>query len=279
VSRVDFHGTPAVRIEAPGGASAVVALHGAQLLSWIPAHGHEWIYLSPLAEFAHGRAIRGGVPICFPQFAALGPLPKHGLVRTRTWRMAGRQAEAGAMRVTLAIEPDAELRALWPHRWRLQQSVRVGGHGLQLELAVENLGSEPLPFTAALHGYFAVGDVERVTVSGLRGREYRDAASGDALRVEQANAVTIRGEVDRVYHSVPGEVVLRDSERALAVRAEGFPDVVVWNPGEARCAALPDMEPDGWRRMLCVEAGAIRTPVVVPPGGSWCARQLLEDRR
>jgi glucose-6-phosphate 1-epimerase len=275
MTRIDFRGTPAMLLETRGGARAVVALHGAQLLSWTPARGRDWIFLSERAEFAHGKPIRGGVPICFPQFAALGPLPKHGLVRTRSWRAAGKQVVDGEPVVTLSLEPDAELRALWPHPFRIKHSVRLGDSRLQLELSVENTGSAPLSFTAALHGYFAVGDVETVTISGLRGLEYRDAAAGDALEVERRDVVSIRGEVDRVYHAVPGEVLLREPDRALAIRAEGFPDVVVWNPGAAKCAVLPDMAPDGWRRMICIEAGAIRTPVVLPAASSWRGRQTL----
>ena len=275
MTRIDFHGIPAVRLGSPAGASAVVALHGAQLLSWTPARGRERIFLSERAELAHGKAIRGGVPICFPQFAALGPLPKHGLVRTRTWRMAGKETVDGGVRATFTLEPDAELRAIWPHPCHLALSALLGDDRIRLELSVRNLGGSPLTFTAALHGYFAVGDVEAISVSGLRGIEYRDAAAGDALGIERGDALTVRGELDRVYHSVPGEVILREPDRALALRATGFPDVVVWNPGSERCAALADMAPDGWRRMICIEAGAIRTPVVVASGASWLASQTL----
>lgn len=275
MTRIEFHGIPAVRLGSPGGASAVVAHHGAQLLSWTPARGRERIFLSERAEFAHGKAIRGGVPICFPQFAALGPLPKHGLVRTRTWRMAGKETVEGGVRATFTLEPDAELRALWPHPCHLELTALLGDDRLRLELSVRNLGGSPLTFTAALHGYFAVGEVEAVAISGLRGVEYRNAAEGDALGQEQGEPLVLRGEVDRVYHSVPGEVVLREPDRTLAIRAAGFPDVVVWNPGPAKCAALADMAPDGWRRMVCIEAGAIRTPVVVQAGGSWRGSQTL----
>jgi glucose-6-phosphate 1-epimerase len=271
-------GAPALRLRTDGGARAEVSVHGAQLVSWRPAGGREWIFLSERADFAVGKAIRGGVPICFPQFAALGPLPKHGLVRTRRWSVVEQGISGGAPRVVLGFDPDAEVRALWPRPCRVECTVRLEDDRVALELAVRNLGDAPLSFTAALHGYFAVGDVEAVEVTGLQGVEYRDAADGDRLKVERGSAVAIRGEVDRVYHAVPGDVVLREPGRALALRAEGFPDVVVWNPGAAKCAALPDMAPDGWRRMLCVEAGAIRTPVLVAPGATWRGRQLLSSR-
>lgn len=275
VTSVEVSGTPALRLQTAWGASALVTLHGAQLLSWRPAGGRDRLFLSERAEYAPGVAIRGGVPICFPQFAALGPLPKHGFVRTRPWSVSGRRVADGRAEVTLVFEPDTALRSLWPHPCRVAYTVRLSDDRIELELAVEDIGAEPLSFTAALHGYLAVGDVEAVELRGLAGLQYRDAADGDRLGVEQRDAVTIRGEVDRVYHTVPGGVLLREPDRTLAIRAEGFPDVVVWNPGPAKCAALADMAPDGWRRMLCVEAGAIRTPVVVPAGGSWRGRQVL----
>lgn len=275
VIRIEHAGSPAVRLQTAGGARAVVALHGAHLLSWRPAGDGERLFLSERAEFATGKAIRGGVPVCFPQFAALGALPKHGLVRTRPWRLVDERVEDGEAVVTLGFEPDAEVRALWPHPCRVEYEVRLGDRRVELGLSVVNAGDAPLSFTAALHGYFAVADVGAASVEGLAGLEYRDAADGDRLRIEGDARLAIRSEVDRVYHSVPGEVRPREPDRTLALRAEGFPDVVVWNPGAEKCAALADMAPDGWRRMLCIEAGAIRTPVVLPAGAGWKGRQLL----
>jgi glucose-6-phosphate 1-epimerase len=52
--------------------------------------------------------------------------------------------------------------------------------------------------------------------------------------------------------------------------------VVVWNPGAALAAGMSDLEPEGWRRMLCVEAAAVARPVVVAPGARWEGRQRLE---
>ena len=64
----------------------------------------------------------------------------------------------------------------------------------------------------------------------------------------------------------------------LEVGMEGFRDAVVWNPWAERCAALPDMPEDGYRRMLCIEAAAIDKPVNLAPGQSWSGRQLLAMR-
>ena len=64
-----------------GSASAELYLHGATLTSW-KVDGEELLFVSPKAVFAPPKAIRGGVPVCFPQFAMLGPLQVRGC-----WRM------------------------------------------------------------------------------------------------------------------------------------------------------------------------------------------------
>ena len=63
--------------------------------------------------------------------------------------------------------------------------------------------------------------------------------------------------------------------QGLGINADGFPDVVVWNPWVARSAAIADLPDDGFRRMLCVEAAAAREPVRVPAGENWSGRQTL----
>ncbi len=85
ISLSRHHGLDAIELIAPDGARAVLALHGAHVLSWIPAGGTEQLYLSPQSEFSLGQAIRGGVPVCFPQFATRGSLPRQSVIpRPRT---------------------------------------------------------------------------------------------------------------------------------------------------------------------------------------------------
>ncbi len=79
----------------------------------------------------------------------------------------------------------------------------------------------------------------------------------------------------RVYWDAPRQVRVVEPQRTTVVGAEGFPDVVVWNPGAAKGAALADMEPDGHRRMVCVEAVVLSRPVLLDPGQSWSGRQIL----
>jgi glucose-6-phosphate 1-epimerase len=268
-----MNGLPTLLLSHPSGASAELYLYGAHLTSWVPAGGEEALFLSRAAKIGAGQAIRGGVPVIFPQFAQRGPLPKHGFARLQDWRVLDPPGESS---VALELVDSAESRSLWPHPFRARLTVELGERTLSQRLSVWNAGGATFSFTAALHGYFAVADVRRATVEGLQGARYR--VSGDQEdRVDEAEEVRFAGELDRVYADAPGPVRLRDGEggRVLELRREGFADVVVWNPGAELTARLPDMEPDGYLRMVCVEAAQAARPVELPPGGSWEGAQSI----
>jgi glucose-6-phosphate 1-epimerase len=262
-----------IELAASDGDRARVLRHGAHVVSWAPAAGRERLFLSGRTRYAPGAAVRGGIPVIFPQFASLGPLPKHGFARAAEWTRADPGDDASAAALRLVDSPAT--RAVWPHAFAAELTARVGGGALAVSLRVTNEGPDPLAFTAALHTYLRVSDVREAAVDGLRGVRYRDHAAGGAERVDDADAVRVRGETDRVYLDAPPSLLVRDGARATRVDAEGFPDVVVWNPWEEKGRALDDMDPDGWLRMLCVEAAVVARPVRLAPGESWLGRQTL----
>lgn len=270
-----YRGSAALKLVAKGGASAVVTLFGAQLMSWRDSGGCERIFCSERAIFDGRTPIRGGVPICFPQFSTLGALPRHGLVRTRPWMLNNSTCEDGAACVSLRLPADPDLRAAWPYDATVSFTVRLDESGLQMTLGVDNIGDVPLSFTGALHSYFLLVDLEATRIFGLCGSSYRDATKEGLLGQEVEEALVICDEVDRIYQSVPRDLVLREQSRALRIRATNFPDVVVWNPGPEKCRALADMNPEAWRTMVCIEAGAISVPISVAPGEAWQGSQAL----
>lgn len=275
IEKIDFHGLPALELCDGTGARAIVSLRGAQVLSWIPAGSDERLYLSELACLDGSKAIRGGIPVCFPQFSGLGKLPKHGLVRQATWDAREQRNGMDHALVTLGLGDDAHTHALWPGMFDAELTVVVEQRRLDVEFSVRNTGHAPFAFTAALHTYLRVREVENAALEGLYGFEYRDAADGDRIKRETGEAVRVEGEVNRVYHGVTRPLLLRDNGRSLGIRAEGFPDVVVWNPWEAHCATLADMPALGFRHMLCVEAAAARQRIALDAGDEWTGRQTL----
>lgn len=274
---VEFNGQPAVRLRAPDGAQATVLLHGAQVVSWTPAGGDERLYLSPTANYADGQAVRGGVPVIFPQFERRGPLPRHGFARTRRWSLE--RADTGrddAIAVLRLCDDDAS-RTIWPHAFCVELTVAVGGNRLDIELEVEHRGApdaEPFSFTAALHTYLRVREVEEARLEGLRGLHYHDSTHG-VESTQEGHALTVEAEVDRIYFDATRPLRLQEPHRALRIEAQQLPDVVVWNPWQDKARALPDLPPLDFRRMLCVEAAAIGQPVVLAPGEQWWGRQTL----
>ncbi|GBG01307.1 D-hexose-6-phosphate mutarotase [Azospira sp. I13] len=278
-ANTQFHGLDAVRLTLPDGSTAVISAFGAQVLSWVPAGGGERLYLSPKADFSGKAPIRGGVPVIFPQFAERGPLPRHGFARTAAWaleewREQPEAEEGGFACAVYSLQADEATRALWPHDFKAELTVALTRDRLDIELEVENPGSEALEFTCALHTYLRVKEVENATLTGLHGSR-RLLPGSQETKIESGPELMVEDEVDDVYLNVPRPLLLKDGRQALAIASEGFTDVVVWNPWETKCAGLPDMPANGFRHMLCVESAAVGKPVSVAPGEAWWGRQTL----
>ncbi|HET9863422.1 MAG TPA: D-hexose-6-phosphate mutarotase, partial [Steroidobacteraceae bacterium] len=254
-----------VALHNAAGDQALFSLHGAQLLSWVPQGAGEQIYLSPLSRPAAGKSARGGTPVCFPQFADRGPLPKHGFVRTARWVLVAPPLSGAEVAEARFQIDSARLRVAWPHEFALVLVARMGPGWLELEVQAANTGRSAYDFTAALHTYLAV-DVPAARLHGLQGCDYQDNLAGLQVRHESSAALEIAGEVDRVYLQTPPVLRLQEGATERRITQQGFTDTVVWNPGPAKAAQLGDMPPQDWQRMLCIEAGAIGQPVHLAPG-------------
>ena len=275
-------GLPTATLVAPDGARVELALHGGHVLSWCPApDGRERLFLSARSAYRRDAAIRGGVPIIFPQFSDRGPLPRHGFARTQAWELGGPAVVVadGRARATVRLADSPMTRAIWPHAFVAELTIAVGGPQLELTLAIENSGDAPFDFTAALHSYLRVDAIADTTLHGLRGIRYVDSTDGSE-RTEDASSLAVDGEVDRIYLDAPATLELRERDvPRLDIRTSGgFSDTVVWNPGPERAAALSDLEPGGFARFLCVESAVIGVPPTVAPGARWQGTQTLLAR-
>jgi glucose-6-phosphate 1-epimerase len=273
-------GLPRIELAAADGARAEIYLHGAHVTSWHPAgDADDRLFVSDTAIFTDDAAIRGGIPVCFPQFADLGPLPMHGFVRSAAWQLqrAGTLADGTAQAQLRFCASEATL-ALWPHAFALDCTVTVGGRTLAVEIAVHNTGTREFAFTAALHTYLRVHDLRATCVRGLAGAHYRDKVRGLDDVVETAPELPIDRFLDRVYRAAPADLAVVEPARALSIRTTGFFDTVVWNPDAPKGATIADLEAGGYLRFLCVEAAAAHAPVAVAPGATWRGSQVLAAR-
>jgi glucose-6-phosphate 1-epimerase len=265
-------GSEKVFVSAPDGARMEMHPYGAHVTSWLPAGGAEWIFLSPRTVFKDGVPIHGGAPVIFPQFSGLGPLPKHGFLRSELWDLL----ESGLDYAEFGISDNEYSHQYWSHEFKVRYRVSLSGKRLEMRLFITNTGNSPFSFTAALHTYFKVADVRKAAVQGLDGLAYLDTAGENLIKAGEAGALTIPGEVDRVYFGAPRTLHLLDGERRLAISADGFTDAVVWNPGPEKGPTLPDLDSQGYLEFLCIEAAAVDPAITVLPGDTWQGAQILE---
>ncbi|NHZ88841.1 D-hexose-6-phosphate mutarotase [Massilia sp. CCM 8733] len=250
IEMVDYGQLPAVRIRGADGAQAIVTLYGAHLVSWQGADGAERLFCSAASRLDGSRAIRGGVPLIFPQFAERGTGMRHGFARVATWRLQ----ETGAGFAVFALEHSdlpAALAQAWPHGFALRLRVEVNGGALALAFEVTNTGADAFAFSAALHSYFLVSELARVRIGGV-----------------QEGALQIDDKFDTIYRGVKSAITLADGGATLRLAQSGFTDAVVWNPGALDAAALADMEEAEYRRFVCIEPALI-APLTLAPGAAW----------
>lgn len=268
-----FAGLPATELQLPCGDRLVVAHHGAHVLSWVSG-GRERLYLSPQSVMDGHAAIRGGIPVCFPQFNQRGDLPKHGFARNVSWAPKPAKLEADRAHLALSLGDSAATRQWWDQRFEALLLIELTPGALQVELVVRNTDSKPLLFTGALHSYFAVSDVAQARLLGLGGSaEWNAVTDGHGTAAPELRFV---GEFDRVYSAAPAGYELLDGPHALSIEQDmDWTQTVVWNPGAAKCASLSDMPADGWQHMLCVEAAQVYEPICIAAGDFWQGAQRL----
>lgn len=268
-----FAGLPATELQLPCGDRLVVAHHGAHVLSWVSG-GRERLYLSPQSVMDGHAAIRGGIPVCFPQFNQRGDLPKHGFARNVSWTPKPAKLEADRAHLALSLADSAATRQWWDQRFEALLLIELTPGALQVELVVRNTDSKPLLFTGALHSYFAVSDVAQARLLGLGGSaEWNAVTDGHATAAPELRFV---GEFDRVYSAAPAGYELLDGPHTLSIEQDmDWTQTVVWNPGAAKCASLSDMPADGWQHMLCVEAAQVYEPICIAAGDFWQGAQRL----
>ncbi|OHV98848.1 aldose epimerase [Janthinobacterium lividum] len=275
MNKSTFGQLPAVTIRAADGAQATVTLYGGHLVAWQTSDGQERLFCSRDSALDGSRAIRGGVPVIFPQFGARGTGMRHGFARVATWQLESTGDADGDAWAQFILHhtdlPDA-IAATWPWAFTLRLRVAVQGQSLELNLSVHNTGEQAFPFSAALHSYFAIDQLSEARISGLQRVRYSDETPQDALQAEEL--LQFADKLDRIYYQLPGALTLQSGSHTLRLEQQGFTDAVVWNPGAQDAAALPDLADDEYQRFICIEPALIQ-PDLLAAGAEWSGRQRL----
>ncbi len=248
-------GLPKVEVTCTA-ATGEMYLLGGEVTSWKPRGREETLFVSAASKWEGGKAIRGGVPVCFPWFGNKADDPKapaHGFVRAKAWRLDSIERKGDAVTVSMSITSDEGTKKWWPAEFRLVQRTTFGAE-LVMELEMTNSGSAPQRFEEALHTYFRVGDITKARVRGLDGIRYIDKTDGFREKRQQGDVV-IGKETDNVYLDTAHAVEIEDPAmgRRIRVSKENSLATVVWNPWIEKAKAMSDMGDEEWRQFVCVE--------------------------
>lgn len=237
--------------------TAKVSLYGGQVLSFIPT-GHEDIFwLSDTAYYQEGKAIRGGIPLCWPWFGANDKQSKdlkagnHGFARQLNWLVEDVSANESGVSVILTLSGESQ-HPLWPNRYKLTQTLFFG-ESFKQSLAMSNLSMNDAQYSAALHSYFRVSNPKNITIDALTGVNYDDKVTASSSR--QQHSVSCVGEIDREYHS-SDEMTVVDKiwQRKIEVTSSNCQQWVLWNPGAELACTMADIHADGEQEYVCLEA-------------------------
>jgi glucose-6-phosphate 1-epimerase len=259
-----------------GDAELVVAQQGAHIVSYQLAGQQPLIWSNAQAAFKKGKAIRGGMPICWPWFGNLQrnpesvqamrvsdePAKAHGEVRAIDWELMGMAEDDDALIVDF-IQPKAEGKLQgWPHNVGLKLSIRLD-EALNVSLVSYNSGTETVSFSQALHTYFAVSDVREISIKGLDGLRYIETLENWEER-KQSGDLQFAGETDRIYLDTPDMLSIVDPQwqRKIHICTNGSKSAIVWNPWTEKTKSFNDMAADGWQGMVCVETANVLDDIV-----------------
>jgi D-hexose-6-phosphate mutarotase len=248
--------------------TAEIYLHGAQVTHFQKNGEPPLIFLSRESYFAPGKAIRGGVPICFPWFGAREGNVMHGFARLSEWKLTDTDAAPdGSVKLNFLLPENLLVQAGWPPA-KVNFIVTVS-EKLTMELRVENSSAQDFIFEGCLHTYFSIGDIAQVSIAGLKGIYYLDKVENFARKLETNEALKISSEVDRVYLNATGTVEISDVKlrRKIFVEKSGSASTVVWNPWIKNARAMADFGDEEYKEMVCVESGNVReSKISLAPG-------------
>jgi glucose-6-phosphate 1-epimerase len=241
---------------------------GATLLNWeyndIPV-----LYCSEKAIFEEGKAIRGGVPICFPWFGPKEGFSQHGFARTKEWDLVENHYDGESQKVVLELISDEETLGIWPYDFEASLTIEAKENSIKITFDIYNCNDVAFDFTFALHTYFSIDDIAKTKIEGLQNHQFIDKVDEKKIKMENDAFISITGEVDRVYKlkdEIPN-IYIHDKEnnRKIKVLHEGISDIIVWNPWIDKAKSIVDMGDNDYLRFVCVEGGIASSPYSLLP--------------
>ena len=260
---------------------AKISLHGGQVLMWQPIEHQPVFWLSKSSSYQQDKAIRGGIPLCWPWFGSHHNDPEnkagnHGFARQQTWQVESIAINDNDVVVKLMWQGE-NMHDLFPIACQIKQTL-VFGEKFSQQFEMINLTESEITYTGALHSYFSVSDPKQIKIAGLSALKFADKLTGEMRDKEVfINGV---GPVDRIYHIDNADnrtmcLVDEGLRRTIKVVAENTQQWVFWNPGEQLASNMADIHNQGEQEFVCLEA-ANTQPQMLPAHSSTFISQTIE---
>ena len=256
-------------------ACANIALQGAHIFHYARKEETPLLWLSDSSEFEYGKAIRGGIPLCWPSFGMNNTsLPQHGFARTSMFELVSHtELDNTKTELVLALVDTPESLKQWPHKFKLELKISISQE-LVMELTTTNTDEREFKITQALHSYFNVSDISDAIVKGLDTKSRFDALSNKTFT--QEGDIGFTEEFDSVFQEVDAEIKLLDAIREIKINNEGSSSVVVWNPWIDKCSRISGMKKSAYKEFVCIEtANAYEDFKIIQPGESHTLKAII----
>ncbi|MGF1861728.1 D-hexose-6-phosphate mutarotase [Photobacterium profundum] len=276
VTICEFQGVKIVRV-IHNTAEAGISLHGGHLIWFKPAGDQDVIWLSEKAEFDTTKAIRGGIPVCWPWFGKAAT-PSHGFARNSQWTLKEHRENSNGVIISLMLEDSESTREMWPHKFKNELIFEIGTQ-LKVHLTSTNVDDHSWSYGGALHTYFTVADINTVDITGM-GKNFSDSTKGGKA-AEGNDTLVFTQEVDRVYTS-PQEIIEindKNNQRKIAVKNQGHNAAVIWNPWQDLSISMSDMADNSFETMVCVESTIHGKGIELAPGQSHTLSTLISVKK
>ncbi len=259
---------------------AEISLYGAQVVSFIPNDQSDLLWLSPLTELNQKKAIRGGIPICWPWFGKHpqnDELPQHGFARISQFALDTiTNLPDGNINAQLSLVSTPASKQLFPYDFKLVVDITVGQQ-LKVSLTTHNTGSEPFAISEALHSYFSVNDISETHIKGLKNTTFFDQLKSKNMQ-DLSEAIIVTQEVDRIYQADKQALEIEQTSKpTIHITQENCHNVVVWNPWISKAQSMQDFPNNGYLNMLCIESANISPEINIAPQATHQISQTIFD--
>ena len=257
-------------------ASAKIALQGAHIFEFVKNAEEPLLWLSDSCEFEYTKAIRGGIPVCWPWFGMNGKLPQHGFARTSLWEfVSAKESDADTTELLFRLQETKESLKLWAYRFELLLHVKIS-KSLEISLTTKNRDTKEFKITQALHSYFNISDIGDIHIEGMQDRDCFDALS-QKYSIEKG-AISFDSEFDRVYQGVKNPIVLVDKNRKITIKNTNSASAIIWNPWIEKSKRMSCLRDDDYLRFVCIEsANAMEDFKIIKPDESYTLKALISS--